>query len=264
MRAFCKTVDEGRATSLSFSHTHMYESLGKYIDCSLDTLYKDTTHYLILDIDGSLNNQIDFIKRIRNQGVKVILMAFDPAKFGIIDYYIQNEMLDKLILFDNQFKDRFRIPTYISDYFFNEDVFPGDEDYYSGGIYPNEVCVFGHLLYGRNNDFNLRKIDDDPGVEEYRDLYFKVKTHNGVAVYATGLSEDRSSIVHYNKAKAVETLMCGRNPYCKDGIKTKRYDRFLKKYGDIPNPKEIDFTQEEIFQINDLTIRELVYELKYI
>ena len=118
--------------------------------------------------------------------------------------------------------------------------------------------------HGRYNDFNLPRLDISPDIRTYLDLFGEVQKYNGVAIYDTGLDEIRNNIVHYNKAKAVETLMAGRNPYCQDGIKTKRYDRFLKKYNEISNLKEVDFTQDEIFRINELTVRELIYECEYI
>ena len=50
-------------------------------------------------------------------------MTFDPANFKRIDNFIENGMIDKIIVFDNDFKDRFDVKTYFSDYFFNQDVF---------------------------------------------------------------------------------------------------------------------------------------------
>lgn len=259
MKAFCNLVYTNPNRSLCFTQTHMYDTFKKYAECSDSQFPNDTTHYLMMDVDGRLDGQIQEISNLRKQGIKTILMTFDPANFKRVDNFIDNGMLDKVIVFDARFKDRFRIDTFISDYFFNEDVFPKKQDIESKG-----VCIFGHLDHGRSNDYNLPRVDCDPTVKNYWDLYSKVQHFNGVAVYDTGLDENRGSIVHYNKAKYVESLMVGVNGYCQDGIKTKRYDRFLKKYFDIPNEKDIDFSQEEIFKINRLTIAELLYECEYI
>lgn len=258
MKAFCNLVYTNSNRQLCFTQNHMYDVFRRYHECS-DTEYPDgMTHYFIMDVDIRIDGQIDEICKLRKQGVKVVLMTFDPANFLRVDNFINHDMLDKVIVFDKQFQHRFRVSSYVSDYFFNEDLFPTPK------FRNSEVCVFGHLEHGRSNDFNLPRVDTNPMVKSYWNLYEEVQKYNGVAIYDTGLSEDRSRIVYYNKAKAVETLMAGRNPYCKEWIHTKRYNRFLKKYSDIPNPKEIDFSQDEIFKINELTIKELLYECEYI
>lgn len=265
MKAVCNVVNEGRSYSLSFSHTHMYRTICDYeigyLLGSSEEPFPDTTHYLICDLDLSIDSIIGKLSEYRKSGIKVILMVFDPAAFLRVDNLISNNALDKVVVFDSKFKDRFRVKTYVSDYFFNEKVFPllnVEQEF------KDKVCVFGHLSHGRYNNFNLPQIDILPHIKSYRNLYSEVQKYNGVAVYDTGLDENRYSIVSYNKAKFVESLMCGVNGYCKEGINTKRYNRFLKKYDDIPNVKPIDFTQEEIFKINDLTVKELIYELEYI
>lgn len=245
----------------------MYYVLSNLSDCysfkSISDLEPDTTHYLICDLDISVDSIIDKLSNYRKNGMKVVLMVFDPAAFPRVDNLISNNALDKVIVFDSQFKDRFsKVKTFVSDYFFNEKVFPEFDK--NKQEFKDKVCVFGHLSHGRFNDFNLPQVDTLSHIKSYEDLYLEVQKYNGVAVYDTGLCENRSRIVTYNKAKAVESLMCGVNPYCKEGIKTKRYDRFLKKYDDIANVKSIDFSQEEIFKINDLTIRELLFECEYI
>lgn len=258
MRAYVDTTTAHPNKDLCFSWNHLKGVFEERFECT-DQMDTSLTHYLIADVDLSVDTRVDLIKNLRSQGVKVILMVFDPAAFPRIQRYVSLGMLDKVILFDRQFEKRFAIRTYITDYFFKESLFPRKV-----ATQPNDnVCTFGHLVHGRNNNFNLPRVDE--GVGSYKELYSKVQGFNGVAVYDTGLSEDRGSIVTYNKAKAVESLMCGVNAFCKSGISTKRYQRFLKRYDEIPNAnKQIEFSQEEIFKINQLTIDELVYEMIYL
>ncbi len=260
MKAFCNLVYTNTNRNLCFTQNHMYNVFRKYCECSDKEYPSDMTHYLIMDVDMRLDSQILEIVNLKKQGAKVILMTFDPANFRRIDVFNHYKMLDKIIVFDEQFKNRFNVKTFVSDYFFNQDVFPIN----TNKVLSKEVCIFGNMSHGRNNDFNLPRIDLDSKIQTYSDLYSEVQNYNGVAVYDTGLNEERNIVVHYNKAKGPETLMTGRNAYCQSGIKTKRYDRFLKKYEDIPNVKEIDFSQEEIWKINELTIRELLYECEIV
>ena len=71
---------------------------------------------------------------------------------------------------------------------------------------------------------------------------------------------------HYNKAKAVETLLCGVNAYCYPGINTKRYNKFLKDIKEDHNGDliihPIEFDRSAIQKINRLTIEELIGEIK--
>lgn len=259
MKAFCNYTRPNINPELCFSSTHMFDTFRRVFPCQKVLPAADTTHYLIMDVDPKVYTQMNDIMAYRKQGLKVVLMVFDPAWFPMVDIFISNKMLDKVVVFDGQYKDRFNCNTFVSDYFFNDQVFPITSAKPKSG-----VCVFGHLEHGRVNDYNVPRVDTDPLVQSYSDLYKSVQNYNGVAIYDTGLDERRSGLIHHNKAKAVETLMCGRNPYCQDGIKTKRYDKFLYKYSEIPTPREIVFSQEEIFRINNLTVRELIYECEYV
>lgn len=258
MKAYVDTTRAHGNLDLCYSNNHLLGTFSNEFECS-NVIDSSTTHYLIADVDVSVNDRVQQILNYKDQGIKIILMVFDPAAFPRVQRFVDAKMLDKVILFDEQFRNRFSVPTYITDYFFNEKLFPIKKTQGDKGI-----CIFGHLQHGRPNIYDLPKIDDDEKIKSYFDLYSKIQGFNGVAVYDTGLSEDRSSIVVYNKAKPVESLMCGVDAYCRDGIKTKRYQRFLKKFSEIPDySKKTEFSQEEIFKINRLTIDELVYEMLY-
>lgn len=259
MKAFCNILKSNASLDLSFAHQHLFGALSKHFTCYTNEHHMiddDTTHYIIMDLGKSVEDNFQRIQQLRKDGIKVILMVFDPISFVRIDDYINSGLLDKIILFDQKFQNRFNLPTYVSDYFFNEELFP---------IAPVEhndfVCVFGHLSHERSNEFKLNKIDEtNPGL--YSQLYMKVQHYNGVCIYDTGIGEDATTVVHYNKAKAVETLMCGRNAYCTAGINTKNYNQYLKKFTQIPEPLSVDFIQDEIFQINRRVIKELIKELE--
>lgn len=254
--AFFNTFPANPRPEFDFNRNHMVGVLEKYFN---STTPEKASHYFILDVGIHVDSQIDEICNLRKQGKKIILMTFDPANFRRVDQFVYRNMLDKVIVFDAQFKDRFRGPkTYVTDYFANPVLFSRDSNLRG----KNEVCVYGTIGHiGRPNIYNLPQLDTM--VDNYLDLFKLVSSYNGVAVYDTGMNEVFSAIVHYNKAKAVEALMCGVNAYCQDGIKTRRYDRFLKRFDQIPNPVPIDFDREEIVRINDLTIKELVYECTY-
>lgn len=234
---------------LCYNTVHMHGALSTVMDCSAATL-QEASHLLLLDVPYSIDQHIHEFVNFRNEGGKVVLMTFDPFNFPRVDGYIQKNMLDMVVVFDVQFRNRFNVKTYVSDYFFNQAVYPTEIQ-----EYVNYPCVFGHLMYGRENTHNVPKVDK--GVSSYRELYTRVRSFNGVIVFDSGLDETGSSLVAYNKAKAVETLMCGRTPYCMPGINTIHYNRYLKKYEDALTPTNIDFSQETIFEINKQVLQSL-------
>ena len=230
----------------------MVDTLKNYFNQT--TNIQEAEYYLILDLGLHVNNQINEIANYRKQGIKTILLVFDPAAFNRVYNLIDGNALDKIILFDAQFKNKFKTSVFVSDYFLNKDLFEENNNKHE-----NKVCVYGTLgCVGRNNEYNLDIVDKT--LDSYEDFYKIVQKYNGVCVYDTGFNENFSGLEHYNHVKAVEALMCGVNPYCQPGIKTKRYDKYLKKYEQIPNPVPIDFDQKEIWDLNEITIKELVHE----
>jgi hypothetical protein len=271
MKALCNYGIANPNRALCFSRNHMYDVIGKYIECisendiSISSILDDTevTHFLILDVDyGALQYKIEDFKRLKSQGIKFILLTFDPANFWFVDTLINENILDKVIIFDKQYVEYFKnhgnIEVYVSDYFFNEDLF---------NIKPlpksPSVCVFGHLIHGREVLPTYNSVKVDININSYQDLYSRVQLFNGAIIHDTGTYNHR--IIHHNKAKAVEVLMCGVNAYCYPGINTKRYNQFLKEIkedhsGDlILSP--VEFDRNVITELNKLTVKELIDEI---
>ena len=258
MKIYCIVGKSRENQDVCFSYNHMYLALKKHADCYVGGFQEGTTHMLFLDVIQNVLKMRDEVEFVKKKGVKIVATTFDPANFADTDTIIANNLIDKLILFDEQYKDRFNFNVAISDYFLLQDLFPPP---YVGK--QEGVCYFGHLLkvYERHNEYNLPLIED---FGSYQGLYQKVQKYNGVCVYDTGKGELPNQVIHHNKAKAVEALMCGVNAYCQDGIRTKNYDKYLKKFNQIENPVPIDFTQDEIFRANEKVIKDFLLECQNI
>lgn len=239
--------------NLCFSRQHMFIPLTQYGNFYEGEFRKDTTHILFIDIVENVLKNKDYILEKKNKGVKIIAAFFDEARFGVADICIRLNLIDKLILFDKQYKDRFNIDTYISDYFLNENLFKLKIKSDS-----KNICYFGHNLYNRYLPNIVTKIE----VSNYIELYEKVQEFNGVLIFDTGKSECGFKIIHHNKAKALEALMCGVNAYCQDGIKTINYNNYLKTTSDIKDIPNVSFSQSEIFNINKSVIIQFIKEIK--
>jgi len=272
LKACCNVLQTNSNLNLCFSHVHMYNSINKYIECYLGKtiLQPDTTHYIIMDLSNSVEENLDHIIEFKKNGGIVILMVFDPISFPKIDIFIEKEALSKIILFDQKFKDRFPIPTFISDYFFNESIFSKNKTL----CQEKKYCIIGHLVHDRQNDFmqlynsvDLEKVDRGLyNHKNYSDIYKKIQEFNGLVIFDSGIGEDGIKLEHYNKAKAIEALMCGVNAYCKNSINTKYYNEFIiKPFDDMRHTlKQIKFNQEHIWKINKRVINELIEECKII
>ena len=250
-------VGESRANrNVCFSYQHMFLPMKKYADCyESNVIEEGTTHMVFIDVIQNVRILKNIVLDAKSKGIKIIAVTFDPANFEEADRCIEEGLLDMLVLTDMQFKDRFpNTNVYVSDYFLNEDLFSKLETKKD-----SDVCYFGHLIgnYKRNNEHNLPVIVD---FNSYEGLYSKVQNFNGCFIYDTGRGEDPNEVIHHNKAKAIEALMCGVNAYCQDGIKTKNYDHLLFKENDLLSPKKINFSQEEVFQINENVIKEFLNE----
>lgn len=263
MLAYCDISYTGKQMSLDYSVCHLFNPIKELIPCYAGrarSIEAGTTHYFILDVGLHLEQNYLFLKDLRKSGIKVVCIFFDPAAFSRVKKYIAAGCIDKCIIFDHKFQSEFGCPTYVSDYFFDEKLFPKVTDKTNNG----KVCLFGtfgpNVIQGsRINNYNLDVVDTH--ISDYRQLYSKIQEYNGVAVFDSGMSEDFKKVVHYNKAKFVEALMCGRNGYCCDGISTKLYEKYKLHYSQIPNPQDIVFDQSEIFDLNRKTLTLLRQEL---
>ena len=253
MKVQCIVGKSRENRDVCFSYQHMYLPLKKYVDCYDNfLLHPETTHMIFLDVIQNVRKMKSHVLYAKSQGVKIIAVTFDPANFEEADLCIKEGLIDLLVLTDKQFENRFDFNVYISDYYLNKDLFPKIDTKKDSG-----VCYFGHLIahYGRTNEYRLPVIED---FSSFPSLYKSVQEYNGCFVYDTGRGEDPTEVIHHNKAKAIEALMCGVNAYCQDGIKTKNYDRFLKSYNQVKSPAPIEFTQEDIMEINEKVIKDFI------
>ena len=256
MKAYCDIYSAHNIRDLDYSYQNLFLPISSIFNSyeGVEAIHSDTTHYFILDVGNELDRKINVIKQFRDSGIKVVVFTFDPANFNRIRRYIEMHVIDKVIVFSKKFENSFKCNTFFTDYFFLQDMFnPVDK------INNGKVCMYGRIDINRPNDYSLDVIDIN--AKSIKDIYKNIQKYNGVATYDEGWNEDWSALDHYNKARATETLMCGRIPYCKDGIITKRYNKFLSKYSQIPSPIDIMFDQHEIWEINKLTLLELKYEL---
>lgn len=262
MLAYCDISYTGKPRNLDYSVCHLFNPIKELMPCYEGrgfSIEPGTTHYLILDVGLHLEQNYLFLKQLRKNGIKVVCIFFDPAAFSRVKKYIAAGCIDKCIIFDQKFQSEFGCPTYVSDYFFDEKLFIIADKTNNG-----KVCLFGtfgpNVIQGsRINNYGLDVVDSN--ASDYRTLYSNVQKYNGVAVYDSGMSEDFKKVVHYNKAKFVEALMCGRNGYCCDGITTKLYDKYKLSYSSIPTPSDIVFDQKEIHDLNKKTLSLLKSEL---
>jgi len=208
--------------------------------------YGDLDYFFIIDNVGKYAVfGRDTLKRMSSQGTRIIAITYDPSSFKGIYPLVEDGSLSGVVIFDKAHGNKFNCKTFVSDYVFNEEFVPKDS-----GVHSNEVCIYGTVgnIPQRMNRFNLPKIDDID--TNYPKLYKDIQKYNGVHVFTTSLGEDGITVVHNNKAKPVEILLCGRNPYCEMPMSTIRYDKYLKNENQIPIPVSIDFTQSEISVLN--------------
>lgn len=226
-----------------FDRLHFFNSLKKY-GFYEGELKPNTTHILFIDTPERSINMINELMYYKSLNIKIVFAFYDEARFRVVDELIKIGVVDKLILFDKQYQNRFDIDTYISDYFVNEELFPITK---SEPIY-DKKCYYGNLI-NRVLDDNTEYIE----IESFEDLYKKIQEYKKFVVIDVGRSENGYGIIHHNKAKFVESLMCGVPTECDSGIKTINYDKFI-------NMENIDIN--EIREINRRVINDFVNNLK--
>jgi hypothetical protein len=212
----------------------------------------NTDYYVIVDNIGESRHIVSSIAKMKKKGIKIVVVTYDPPSFKDVDFFDALELVDLVITFDRKFSNRFKCKQYVCDYVFNPEYVPQSVK----ADYSNRVCIYGTVTgVGRNNRFNLPKIDDYS--TDYQALYRKIQDYNGVHVLTPGLDEDSKELIHYNKAKPIEVLLCGRNPYCEDGLDYIDYNKYLKTSDMIACPVPVDFDREDIVKINEKNVREL-------
>lgn len=253
MKTCFNTVTGHVNRPLSFSHQHLQgvlETFPVFGECTEGEPTNDTD--LLIFCDFGMPTAEAFAHQVKSNGGKVVVITFDPPNFHRVRNLESESLVDLVILFDKKFQDVMP-KVFITDYFFNESLFP-----LAPKEYKDEICIFGHIesIYGRFHPDGVTKIDE-VYPRDYPHLYSMVQEYSGVYVFDTG-SGDHSKgegLQHYNKAKGVESLMCGRNAYVQDGIQTLKYDKYLTKSF---SSKPVEFEQEEIFHLNRESIKSVV------
>ena len=255
MKVQCIIGKFSENNDLCFNRKHIFSSLSKISNFYEGDFQPNTTHILFIDLVENVLGMKEYVLDMKKSNIKIIVSFFDEARFKITQDCIDLGLIDKLILFDKQYQFRFpNTPTYISDYFLNQDLFPIKYKESS-----SLCCYFGHNTYDRNLPNSIIKIVD---LTKYENLYETVQEFNGVLVFDTGRSECGEKIIHHNKAKAIEALMCGVNAYCQSGINTINYNNYISKYESYKNPISIEFDQKEIFELNKKVIYNFISEIK--
>ena len=190
----------------------------------------------------------------------VVYIVYDPFGFAGPDIFIKNNLLDKIVLFDKQFKDRFpTVETIISEYVMNEALFPDKVPVKTGNL-----CYYGHLGLNRKlppNTVQLKNEHTDIPItfdsliaEDFKKLFRTVSTYHGSVIVPSGRDEAGNGILYHNKGKIVEALMSGTTPYVTNKIESITYQNYINFDINI-SPKVINIS--EIRKINQKNIAKL-------
>ena len=200
-----------------FNREHFFNAIKNFDSIFYEgDLKEGTTHILFIDLPENAFNMVNELEHYKSLGIQIVYAFYDPFRFECIDTLIGMDLVNKLVLFDKKYSNRFSVETYISDYFVNEDLFPinkVDPKY-------DKKCYFGHLM-NRNLDDNT----DHLSIQDFKLLYKEVQQYKKAVVFDVGILSD-GTIIHHNKAKYVECLMCGVPAECGDSIKTINYEQF--------------------------------------
>jgi len=206
---------------------------------------EDAEKLVFLDFGHTnYNHKADLCQKAKHLQLKVIVTTFDPANFQGITLLESSKLVDHVIVFDKKYLPSFRHCSF-SDYWLNANLFPPEAP-----VSKDRVCVFGNLENGRVLPPNIDKIDVDR--PDLVDLYKRVQQYYGVLVFDSGRLEGQ--IIHHNKAKALEALMCGRNAYCKAAIKSPTYSQFYLPFDEFNATRDINIPLNEIKKLNSHTI----------
>jgi hypothetical protein len=209
--------------SFEFNRIHGFGGL-KSIDP--DNIYEDkgqllkgTKHWLFIDMPETIERRKEEVKAARQKGIKIISLFYDEARFPLVDRLISEGVIDKLILFDKQYRDRFDIDVFVSDYYVEDSAFPEFHDDRNG-----KMCYFGHKSFDRELPDKCKHIIG----ANFQQLYQMASHHSRGYVASTGKGEN-GGIIYHNKAKFIEMLFCGLQVECQDGINTINYEEYKNK-----------------------------------
>lgn len=210
-------------SSFEYNELHGFYGL-KEIDPSY--FYKDegltlngTKYWLFIDMPEVINTRKSEVIEAKKQDIKIISLFYDEARFPIVDRLISENLIDKLILFDKQYENRFNIDSYISDYYLSDSVFPDFNENKNG-----KTCYFGHKQFNRE----LPKECEHIGGNSLSELYNKASEYTKGYVASTGKGES-GGIIYHNKGKFLEMLFCGLQVECQNGLKTINYEDYKNK-----------------------------------
>lgn len=212
-------------------------------------LQDKTTHVLILNIPSQIFPIIPYLQKLKNHGIKIIIMIADEFLFLDLEILLQLGLIDKILIPDKKYSKAFYRHgniVEICDYIANENMFPKNII----PIHNNKKCYYGHLLYDRKFSNHVDYISQNLS---YKNLFDTITQYKGVLIFDTNGSAYSNDIVHNNKAKALEALMCGRQAYCQSGVSSLTYEHLLNKF---ENEDEIKLDIKEIRDINNKNIED--------
>lgn len=209
----------------SFEFNHVHGFLGLY-SINPYAFYEDrgqtlpdTKIWLFIDMPETILQRKHEVIQAKKLGIKIISLFYDEARFPVVDLLIEQGLVDKLILFDDQYRNRFNIPTFISDYYVSEVPFDFEPQQRNG-----KMCYFGHKLYDRILPKSCKHIS----APTLKETYQIASIHSKGYVASTGKGE-HGQIIHHNKAKFIEMLFCGLQVECQMGINTLNYEHYKNK-----------------------------------
>lgn len=258
MHVYAHVIDvPGPATD--YTHNNLFLPLQKLIGAKLarpENVPQDATHFVFLDFLAKepIPKLAARLIALKKRGVKIIMVVYDPPRFGAVGHLISLGALDKVVLFDQKWRYRFdNIPIYISDYPVNQDLIPPIPHTYRPG-----VCYFGHLeATGRVLPNGIVHISA-PNTH----IYGELQKFSGGYVFDHGYPDGPGQPwSHYNKAKPIEILMSGRNAYCMAGINTKVYNKYILPAERHVEQLPVTFDVREIWELNKECLHQLQLEI---
>ena len=234
----------------SFEYNKLHGFYGLY-ELQPTLLYEDkgvtlegTEYWLFIDMPEVIDTRKQEVIKAKEQGIKIISLFYDEARFPIVDRLISENLIDKLILFDKQYENRFIIDSYVSDYYLLDKVFPTLNENKNG-----KMCYFGHKQLGRVLPQGCEHI----GGRSLSELYQTVSNYSKGYAASTGMGEKGNTIYH-NKGKFLEMLFCGLQVECQNGLNTLNYEEFKNK-------EITKFDIEVLKQINNKVKEDILQEI---
>ena len=188
-----------------------------------------TKYWLFIDIPEEIGKRKHEVKLAKKKGIKIISLFYDESRFPFVDKLVDEKLIDKFILFDKKYQNRFPIDTFISDFYVDESVFPLFNKDKNG-----KMCYFGNRLFDKVLPKDCKYIRG----KNLKELYEIACIHSKGYVPSTGKGEN-GGIGYQNKAKFIEMILCGLKTECQKGIETINYEKYKNKKITEDDIKEI-------------------------